>query len=174
MGFRMLNGRIFALLVACLVVGGCGSVTRPGATPTSAMNQPTEAPAATAAGCPVEPKTYDDLAGCDGESQQISLDVADGFQGKTIARIAIASRSPADIVAAMGAYTREWSTGANSFTLFAYGDVGDYAAGARYNRGRVFWNDGGTITVNVCTEISQLEDGMDICDDEAEYTVANR
>lgn len=123
--------------------------------------------------CTIPPKTYSDLASCSGESEQIMLDIASSYHGKTVGRIAIASQNPAEILAAMGEYTRLWSPGADSFTVFAYGALGDYAAGAPYNRGRIFWNNGGPITVNICTTFTRASDGIDSCDAEDEYTVAN-
>lgn len=165
-----------ALLVgaACaILIAGCSGppgTAAPARTPQTTVKQPTPP---TSVSCTIPPKTYADLASCRGESEQISLEVADSFEGKTVGRIAIASRDPAEILAAMGDYTRQWSSGADSFTVFAYAKVADYAAGAGYNRGRIFWNNGGPITVNICTAFMDLGDGMDFCEAEDEYTVTN-
>lgn len=165
--------KVILIGAACAILIGCsGSPGNADATvkPTPAVASAT--PPASGS-CTIPPKTYADLAACRGESEQISLEVADSVQGKTVGRIAIASRDPAEILAAMGDYTRQWSTRADSFTVFAYAKAADYAEGAGYNRGRIFWNNGGPITVNICTAFMDLGDGMDFCEAEAEYTVAN-
>lgn len=131
------------------------------------------APAAGGPRCAIPPRTYDDLKACDGEYDEIEVNVAKSRQGKTTVRIAVASQGPADILAAMGATARKWSTGADSFTVWAYATTTDYGAGAGYNRGMIFWNDRGEITVRICTAYSDIGDGMDFCDDEAEYLVQN-
>jgi hypothetical protein len=139
-------------------------------TPSAARSEPLAA----GPSCSIPPKTYADLETCRGSSEPISLDVADSIERKTVGRIAISSKDPTAILAAIGDDARKWSSGAKSFTVFAYAAVGDYAAGAGYNRGRLYWNNGGEITVNICTAISVADDGMDFCDDEAVYAVANR
>ena len=123
--------------------------------------------------CSLPPGTYDDLAACAGTSGQIELNVADSFQGKTTAKITIPSKDPRAILAAMGAYTAEWSIGADSFTAFAYGSADEYENGSAYNRGRIFWNDGGPITLDICTEWHDVE-GIDSCTSQETFTVANR
>ena len=123
--------------------------------------------------CAIPPRTFADLAACNGTSEQIELEIAESFEGKTTAKIAITSKDPQAILAGMGGYAAEWSTGADSFTVFAYGSANDYASGAGYNRGRIFWNNGGPITVDICTTISDLG-GIDFCETETTYTVTNR
>lgn len=156
-------------LICAILLAGCGSTDSPRATSEARSTIQPAGPS-----CTIPPKTYADLAACRGESEQISLEIADSFQGKSVVRIAIASRDPQAILAAMGDATRQWSIGANSFTVFAYAAAGDYAAGAGYNRGRIYWNDGGPITVNVCTSYIDLGDGIDFCDEESEYIVENQ
>jgi len=130
-------------------------------------------PTPAAATCAFPPHTYDDLEACKGDSQQIELKVADSYDGKTTARIAITSKDPRTIVAAMGAYAAEWSAGADSFTVFAYGSESDYRDGGGYNRGRIFWNNGGPITVDVCTAFDDSQ-GVATCSKESSYMVTNR
>lgn len=164
--------KVLLVGAACaILITGCSGppgTSAPAKTPQTTVKPPISS------SCTIPPKTYADLASCRGDSEQISLEVADSFEGKTVGRIAIASRDPAEILAAMGEYTGRWSSSANSFTVFAYAKVTDYAAAAGYNRGRIFWNNGGPITVNICTAFMDLGDGMDFCEAEAEYTVANR
>src|SRR5215217_4201804 len=112
----------------------------------------TAAKTSAGANCSIPPRTYSDLEACDGNSTEIELTVAKSFDGKTTAKIAIASRDPRQILSAMGAYTKEWSTGADSFTVLAFGAETDPESGAGYNRGRIYWNNGGEITVNLCTK----------------------
>lgn len=154
------------LWVTALVaaVAGCS-----GAQPVATSGSP----AAAAARCAIPPRTYDDLQACDGEYDEIEIIVAKSRLGKTTVRIAVASQDPTDILAAMGAAARKWSTGADSFTVWAYATTSDYGAGAGYNRGMIFWNERGEITVRICTAYSDIGDGMDFCDDEAEYLVQN-
>ena len=73
----------------------------------------------------------------------------------------------------MGAYTANWSTGSDSFTVLANGSKRDYGKGGDYNRGRIFWNNGGPITVEICTAWDDLE-AIDICTEQEQFTVANR
>lgn len=58
--------------------------------------------------------------------------------------------------------------------MFAYASEADYRAGAGYNRGRLFWNNGGPIEVDICTEFADLRDGIDFCSNEYTFTVENR
>jgi hypothetical protein len=101
------------------------------------------------------------------------LTIAETFQGKTTAKVAIASKDPQVILAGMGAYTAQWSIGAVSFTLFAYGSREDAESGVGFNRGRIFWNDEGPITVDICTAYAAAE-GVEICTGQDSYTVDNR
>lgn len=122
--------------------------------------------------CGIPPRTYDDLASCDGQFAEISAKIAESYQGKTVVKIAVKSKDPDAIVSAMGASVYVWSTGADSFTVFAFGSKRDAEAGG-YNRGRIFWNNGGPITVDVCTAWAKVG-GIDTCTDQDTYTVANR
>ncbi|MEW6223204.1 MAG: hypothetical protein AB1627_01105 [Chloroflexota bacterium] len=158
---------MIAALVAACGGGGEASVS---SVPSRATPAPPPAPADR---CELPPRTYADLAACQGSSEQLELQIAESYQGKTTAKIAIASKDPQEILAAMGAFTAEWSLGADSFTLFAYGSASDAAAGS-YNRGRLFWNNGGPITLDICTAYMDLGDGgPEICSEEQHFTVTN-
>lgn len=116
-------------------------------------------------------KSYDDLRSCRASPVQVELEIADDFQGKTTSKIAVTSKDPDAILAAMGAWAVEWSTGADSFTVFAYGSESDAELGG-YNRGVLFWNDGGPISVDICTAFTDLE-GTDFCEQRRSLTLAN-
>jgi len=124
-------------------------------------------------GCTIPPRTYDDLNACTGEAEEIEVDIADSPDGQTTAHIAIPSKDPQTILAAMGASMAERSVGAANFGVFAYGSREDYAGGVGWNRGRIYWNDGGAITVDICTEFETWS-GIDVCVEESHFTVANR
>jgi hypothetical protein len=98
---------------------------------------PADSPRLPTGSCTMPPSRYEDLAACRGSSEQIELDIAGSFNGKTTARIAIVSKDRRWILAAMGAHTAEWSIGADSFTLFAYSSANAYHAGGAYDRGRI-------------------------------------
>jgi ABC-type glycerol-3-phosphate transport system substrate-binding protein len=167
-----------AMLLIAVLTAAC-SRTAPTHGPTNAptkspSNVPSNAPTEVGAGsCSIPPRTYDDLAACTGASEEIELQVAENSDGKTVGRIAVASKDPLDILAAMGAYaSANISTNANSFTVFAYGSADDYENGTSYNRGRIFRTYRGPIKVAICTEFAVLDDGRDFCTKEQTYTVA--
>jgi hypothetical protein len=151
-------------LLTLVLVSGCRGAP-------AASTPATAAPAA--ASCRLPPRTYDDLAACTGSSQQLELKIASSYQGKSTAKIAVPSKDPQTILAAMGAYTAEWSIGADSWTLFAYGSADDASSGVGYNRGRLYWNNGGPITVDICTDYKEA-DGVEACSAQSHYTVTNR
>jgi hypothetical protein len=153
-----------------LAVVGCGAG---GPTPAPLASSLPLASATRLAACAIPPDSYADLAACKGSAEQFALKLAKTFDGKTVARVAIASKDPQAILAAMAGYTAQWSTKADSFTLFAYGSQRDYKLGAGYTRGRIFWNDGGPITVDVCTRWEKVGK-VDTCTDELHFTVENQ
>lgn len=121
--------------------------------------------------CTLEMRTYSDLASCEGPSEEYSIKLAKDFDGKTVARIIVPAKDPLEILAAMGSYTREWSVGADSFTVFAIGSETAAAEGG-YNRGRIFWNNGGPIDVQVCKAYVTIE-SLETCNDFIQLTLTN-
>lgn len=170
--------RIVDLVAAALLVAACsgGPGSAVGSTTPAPARQTAEATDPPEATCTLATvKTYEDLVACRGTSEQFSLEVAESRQGKTVAKIIIPSKDPDTILGAMGASTTEWSIGADSFTLWAYGSRAD-AEESGYSRGRIFWNNGGQIEVKVCTAISVVEasDGsFEFCDEEATIMLTN-
>ena len=167
-----------ALLLITLAQAACsGTVSvatpQPVAVATAEPAPSVAAASGAAASCSIPPKTYADLAACKGKSKEIKLDLAKDANGHTVARIVVASKKPKAILAAMGAYTAKWSQKADSFTVFAYGSRKDYRNGAGYNRGRIYWNDGGPIEVKICTDWYKFE-VPDACSEESTYIVENR
>jgi hypothetical protein len=168
--------RRLAIAAVALLAAGCGgSAPTPsslGASPPLGSARPLGS-ATLLAVCAIPPDTYADLAACHGTADEFDLQLAKMSDGKTVARVAIASKDPQEILAGMGAYTAAHDTTAGSFTVFAFGSERDYKRGAGYNRGRIFWNNGGPITVDVCTAWEK-PGNVDICTDELHFTVTNQ
>lgn len=163
-------------LVMTLLLVGCG-----GAPPATTRAPATQAPAITIAPMTTDPATdrctlamttYADLASCQGESEEYSIEVATSSVGKTLGRIIVPSKEPIEILAAMGAYARENSGASDSFTVFAFGSETDAQEGG-YNRGRIFWNNGGPIEVDVCTTFFDIGEGVEVCDEHVTMTLDN-
>lgn len=155
---------VAVVLVVTLAVAACGGTAEPTVKPAS----PTPV-----GSCSIPPRTYADLVACSGTSDPFDLQVADSFDGKTVARIAVNSRNPEEILRALGVVAREWSAGADSFSAWAYSSEKDYNEGAPFNRGMIFWNDGGEITLTICTDWEKVG-GIDSCTESVDYAVKNK
>jgi hypothetical protein len=131
------------------------------------------APLEQAGDCPIPPRTFDDLHACTGESEVIERDVPVGFDGRTSDHIVISSKDPQAILAGLAAYATARGLGVGSFGLSAYGSRDVYDGGVGFNRGQIYWNDGGEITVDICTEYETWS-GIEICVKESRYVVANQ
>ena len=121
--------------------------------------------------CTIPADTYDDLAACAGPFEFLEWSAGDSVRAKSSAKIVIASRDPNDILAGLGAYTREWGL-TDSFVVLAYGSNDPSIAG-RFNRGRLAWKDRGPITIEICTAFAEIK-GTEVCTDQMEFTVSNR
>lgn len=164
-------------LVMTMVLIGCSGAPPMATTaptmpaPASTITPVTDAPAPER--CTLSMMTYGDLATCEGESEEYSIDIATSSVGKTVGRIIVPSKDPLEILAAMGAYAREHSGASDSFTVFAFGSELDAQEGG-YNRGRIFWNNGGPIEVDVCTTFFDIGEGVEVCDEHVELTLENQ
>lgn len=154
--------------VLVLLLAGCGS----GVTSSATTISVTAPPSLTTQSCTLPPASYEVLRACEGQSTQLELKIAESMDGKTTARIAVKSKDPEAILAAMGAFMSEWDAGARSFTVWAYGSARDARRGG-YNRGVLFYNNDGPVTIRVCTAFEKLE-GVDFCTDEDEYVIPGR
>lgn len=159
---KELGWRLALLLLLVTFTAGCAS--RSAATP-----EPTPI-----GHCAIPPRTWADLDACEADPERLSLKIAESRHGKTIATIAVASKDPGDILAALGAFAVEWSTGADSFTVWAYSDAEAEDLGG-YNRGVLFWNNDGPIEVGICTNWYDLDDGgPEVCAEEQTFAVSQR
>jgi hypothetical protein len=155
-----------AIVAIVLVLAGCGD-----ARPTT---QPTAAATAGGAGCTLRAMKFSELKGCQAASEQVSLVIPDSKEGKTSAKIVIASKDPLQILAAIAAYTYERRGGVHSFTVFSW--VTRAGVSIDEYSGRLYWNNDGPIAVDICTawvKIKASGGSIELCDTRTTLTLAN-